>query len=119
MKISVDFDSTLTRKEVQDFVLQMIKNGAEVFCVTSRFYNNEANIELYELTDELGIHRIIFTDGEDKVHHIPASTNFHLDDDMHELRMIKKHSDITPVYSHQSCEAIRNQLELSILRKIK
>lgn len=35
-KVSFDFDSTLSRKDVQNFAKEIIANGAEVWIVTTR-----------------------------------------------------------------------------------
>jgi len=36
-KVSFDFDSTLSRKDVQDFAKKLVSEGYEVWIVTSRF----------------------------------------------------------------------------------
>ena len=102
--VSVDFDSTLQRRDVQDFVKGLIRNGIHVWVVTSRFDdlttprhlnkpNKGHNDDLWDIVDTVGIPRwkVRFTCMSDKVNYI-SKTNiiWHLDDDDLELELIKE-----------------------------
>jgi len=39
MKVSFDFDGTLSKKDVQKFAKELVEEGHEVWIVTSRFSN--------------------------------------------------------------------------------
>ena len=66
MKISMDFDSTLSRKDVQSFVINLITKGHEVWIVTSRFdtepalekgwwWTEKQNQKLYDVAEKVGL----------------------------------------------------------------
>lgn len=62
MKVSFDFDSTLSRKCVQDYAQELIFRGFEVHIVTSRFEkaalnrsNSYNNADLFDVAERLGI----------------------------------------------------------------
>lgn len=81
-KISIDFDGTLSRKDVQKFTKELIELGIDVWVCTFRMtaINND---DLFEVTDSLGIPRdnIIFTEMCDKSEFLDDSFILHLDDD--------------------------------------
>jgi len=95
MKVSIDFDGTMTRQDVQEFCKELINMGVEVWVCTYRTkeYNDEmfkivdkstpANSDLYEVTDSLGIprERILFTEMDLKSKFLTDDFIFHLDDD--------------------------------------
>ena len=102
MKVSFDFDSTLSRKDVQRFAKELVAAGHEVWIVTSRvsdemannypveFKNRvlKANRKLFRVADNVGIKRnhIIFTGFVNKIEFIKGKDFiFHLDDDLDEL----------------------------------
>lgn len=101
IKISFDFDSTLSRKTIQQFAKYLIENGIEVWICTSRFSNGldeegkNWNEDLFMVADQLKIpkERIIFTEWQDKYLFI-KDKNFliHLDDDCVELDGINKYT---------------------------
>ena len=107
MKISIDFDATLTLNEVQSFVKRMISDGNEVWVVTSRYttefaltqgwsWVEEQNNSLFELTDSIGIIRsnIHFTNNSDKIVFLKGKGfSFHLDDNENELVKIRISGD--------------------------
>ncbi len=112
MKVSFDFDSTLSRKDVQDFAKELVNNGHEVWIVTSRFDDESAmsknwhwikgqNQKLFDVAEECGIKRqnIHFTCMESKSIFLKDKRFvFHLDDDDIELMEILESGD--------SCRAI-------------
>ena len=80
MKVSFDFDGTLSRKVVQKLAKELVEEGHEVWIVTSRFSNEavadkgwwwirEQNAKLFEVADECGIKRenIHFTNQQPKI----------------------------------------------------
>ena len=98
--VSVDFDSTLSRRDVQEYVKKLISSGVDVWVVTSRYddlhihrYSFEAtNSDLWFVVDSLNIPRwkVRFTCGESKSLYLAHSNViWHLDDDPVELFEIK------------------------------
>ena len=104
MKVSFDFDNTLSRPDVQRFAKELVSDGVEVWIITSRtsveqcleenrgewFINriSESNEKLFKVADEVGIKRehIIFCNFIDKIEFIKGKDFiFHLDDDLDEL----------------------------------
>jgi hypothetical protein len=99
MKVSFDFDHTLSRKDVQDFAKRLVDEGHEVWIVTSRFSDEAAkeknwhwilgqNQRLFDVAEECGIKKenIQFTCMESKSHFLKdKGFIFHLDDDDIEL----------------------------------
>ena len=111
MKVSFDFDSTLSRKDVQRFAKELVTEGHEVWIVTSRvsdeaardypveFKNRvlKANRKLFRVADNVGIKRghIIFTGFVKKIEFIKGNGfAFHLDDDPDELIEILQDTDL-------------------------
>lgn len=97
MKVSFDFDNTLSRTDVQEFAKTLIDNGLDVWICTSRLCpekapNNEWNDDLFKVANELGIpkSKVIFTNYEDKAEHLTDDFIWHLDDDWVELNEINK-----------------------------
>jgi len=111
-KVSVDFDSTLSLKSVQDYVKSLINKGYDVWVVTSRVpdgsdpkYKQHGiwvpidNSDLFKVTDKLGIKRekIIFTSHELKskvINEMKLDFIFHLDDDWVEVGSINRETNI-------------------------
>jgi len=103
-KISFDFDSTLSRHDVQRFAKELVQQGHEVWIVTSRISNEQSKIEysnnytldriyksnkkLFRVADNVGIPRsnIQFMNFQLKSEFITdKGFAFHLDDDPDEL----------------------------------
>jgi hypothetical protein len=101
MKVSFDFDSTLSRKDVQLFAKELVSEGHEVWIVTSRFSDEAAddkdrkwhwikgqNQRLFGVAEDCGIkvENIHFTNMESKSLFLEGKGFiFHLDDDDIEL----------------------------------
>jgi len=109
MKVSFDFDSTLSSSVVQKLSIELIKEDHEVWIVTSRFEkcdssgNNVNNDDLFEVADELGIPRnqIHFCNMVNKWNYLKdKGFLWHLDDDSIELYLIRLHTDVFPIYRH-------------------
>lgn len=107
MKVSFDFDGTLSMKHIQEFATYLVSLGIEVWIVTSRCDTESAllkgwhwierqNEELYKVADLCGIlrERIKFTEHVDKIEFLEGKGFlFHLDDDVDELWEIVKSGD--------------------------
>jgi hypothetical protein len=107
MKVSFDFDSTLSRKDVQEFAKELVNEGNEVWIVTSRFDDESAmkknwhwikgqNQKLFDVAEDCGIKKenIHFTCMESKSIFIKnKGFVFHLDDDDFELMDIFETKD--------------------------
>jgi len=99
MKVSFDFDSTLSRKDVQKLAKDLVNEGYEVWIVTSRFSDEAAknknwhwiegqNQKLFDVAEDCGIKKenIHFTCMESKSIFLKdEGFLFHLDDDDIEL----------------------------------
>jgi hypothetical protein len=106
-KVSFDFDSTLSRDDVQEFASELIDLGFDVWVVTSRFDDKIANEknwwwieknnkELYDVCEKLNIPKenIVFTEMVDKINFLKdKGFLFHLDDDELEIELIKESGD--------------------------
>ena len=97
LKISFDFDSTLTEKPMQELAKKFLAHGIEVFITTSRgteMYGGTKldNSDVFQLADELGIPRenITFTNYEDKYTFV-KDMDAHFDDDSHEIFLINEY----------------------------
>lgn len=123
--ITVDFDGTLSRHDVQEFVKELMNEGINVWVLTSRYDDlhkhryphNPTNEDLYKVTDKLGIHRgnIRFQCMRPKAEYLrDSNVVLHLDDDFIELYDINRLTNTIPVdvnlknYKKQ----IKNILEL-------
>lgn len=89
MKISFDFDFTLSEPLIRQIAKRFIQHGDEVFITTSR--SPKGNNDLFEVADNLGIPRanIRFTSGEDKYEFLDGF-DAHFDDDIIEIELIKE-----------------------------
>lgn len=101
MKVTFDFDSTLSRPEVQDYAKELINYKMDVWVLTSRFDelnkhkypHNPTNEDLYAVTDKLLIPRekIRFTNMRPKAEYLEGTrVLWHLDDDDVELYDIRR-----------------------------
>lgn len=107
MKVSFDFDSTLTYQHVEDFASSLIKKGVEVWIVTSRHDGSMVDIptgwndEVLDTALRLGIPltRIKFTNGKDKAIFFKDNEDFvwHLDDDWVEINQINLNTEVKGV----------------------
>lgn len=105
IKISFDFDYTLSRMVIQDYARELQERGFEIHITTTRtkswkshsFFDKDFwNEDLYKIANELNIpdNHIIFTDGVDKFKFI-EDENFliHFDDDYTELDLINQYTE--------------------------
>ena len=106
IKVSFDFDSTLSRIDVQEYAKTLIDKGIDVCICTSRLEpskapNKEWNDDLFLVADRLGIKRsnIIFCNYENKSIFLKdKGFLFHIDDDNIELSFIKTDTEVIPIY---------------------
>ena len=104
-KVSFDFDDTLTRTDVQQFVkvLQLSKL-VDIWIITSRYDDEHAtqiykrdnvNSELWEVVRKIGVsnRKVIFTNMKNKFYYIESNNFlFHLDNDQAELDLINRYT---------------------------
>ena len=91
MKISFDFDGTLSEDKYQKLAAKFIQLGAEVFITTSRNPNNN-NMDLFNVAKKLGIKeaKITFTNFMPKTNFV-KKYDIHFDDDDEEIYDINLH----------------------------
>ena len=95
MKVSFDFDSTLSKLSIQKVAKKFIDNGDEVWITTSRHSNPQINFYtndlLFEIAENLGIKKehIQFTEGKDKFNFLEGF-DLHFDDDVIEIELIEE-----------------------------
>jgi hypothetical protein len=102
MKVSFDFDSTLSEEKNQKLAKKFIDDGHEVWITTSRLSSEHGkskgwpwiitqNETLFKTAEELGISKdkIKFTEGEDKWKSL-YTFDIHFDDDINEIDLINK-----------------------------
>lgn len=96
IKISLDFDGTLTEKRVQEIIQKLPENLVTLYIVTSRlgniqrmeYPNLKSNEDIYELAEQLGIpaHRISYTNQQEKWMVLNKSgVKIHIDDDIRQV----------------------------------
>lgn len=106
MKVSFDFDSTLTLTSVQVYAKQLVERGFEVWIVTSRMgFGKEPNAtwndDLFEVAEMVGIKKenIHFCCMDNKSEFLKdKGFIFHIDDDNIELSFVKTDTDVKPIY---------------------
>jgi hypothetical protein len=108
MKVSFDFDGTLSRKDVQEYAKELILLGMEIYVVTSRYqYLNREdglsvdNSDLWKIVNKLGIKpkNLVFTEMKWKSEFFKDNNEFafHLDDCYSELIRIQKASKVPAI----------------------
>lgn len=99
--VTFDFDGTLSRADVQEYALELISKGVDVWVVTSRYDElhkhryqiNPTNNDLWEVVDRLNIPRwkVRFTCMEFKADYLfHTNAIFHLDDNKDEFFEMKR-----------------------------
>jgi len=108
-KVSIDFDNTLTKLSVQNYVKQLLlMDDIEVNILTAReddaLNTSEIhmidNRDLWDVINDLGIKKdkVRFTGYEDKYHFLKDDNYIlHLDDDGGELNNIYKFTNVHPI----------------------
>lgn len=99
--VTFDFDGTLSRKDVQEYALELMSKGVDVWVVTSRYdelhkhryFFNPTNDDLWEVIDRLNIPRwkVRFTCMDWKCNYLfHTKAVFHLDDNPDEFIKMEK-----------------------------
>ena len=99
MKISFDFDGTLSRESVQKYAKQLIDRDFNCIITTYRqkeYIPPDSNNDLLEVAKNIGIEDIRFTEGQDKSSFL-EDVFIHLDDDYNCLREIQINSKCIPI----------------------
>jgi len=104
MKISFDFDSTLTREDIQEIANDFISRGHDVHITTSRSLKSSyrlvggaeikfQNNDLFKVAEDIGIpvENIHFTEMQDKVSFL-NTFDMHFDDDEYEIDLITRYN---------------------------
>lgn len=101
MRISFDFDLTLSQPYIQSICEALIKNKHEIFIVTSRRTIDKTtgmpfmNSDIFFVANQLGIkeENIYFTEHEPKIDRLTElRINLHFDDDPEEIERLKETS---------------------------
>lgn len=103
LKISFDFDCTLDEHHIQQLVSILIKGGADVYIITSRFDDRlrmpeikleySQNRDVFRIAKELGIplENIHFTEGDYKYQIVKKlNIDIHYDDQPYEIFLIQQ-----------------------------
>jgi hypothetical protein len=93
MKVSFDFDDTLSTERIQEIAKLFVERGYDVYITTARrkhsyFYNNDI---VFETAKKVGIKKenITFTDSEDKFKFL-KEFDLHFDNDEDEIELINE-----------------------------
>lgn len=91
MRVSFDYDETLTTSKGQQMALNEIKKGNEVLILTARQERDSAPV--YAMAEKLGIKKsnVHFTNGQDKWKFVLRyNINKHVDNSQEQIDKIKK-----------------------------
>ena len=91
MKVSFDFDGTLTTNGGQKKALNLIKEGYRVLIITAR--QSKDSKEVFDVADKLGIRRsdIFFTSGKNKWEIVKRlGVAIHYDNNQEQVDLINK-----------------------------
>lgn len=91
LKISFDYDGTLSTERGKNLAARTIQAGNEVYIITARHKADGAPV--YAAADKLGIpaDRVIFTEGRDKYETVAAlGINLHYDNNKDQVDKINK-----------------------------
>ena len=102
MKVSFDFDKTLSEEHIQKVAKAMIDSNIEVWIVTARVHNPNFNTnhDVFRVAEELSIpkDRIIFTNGSMKWSTLMRlGINTHFDDMPDEIDMIQMKTNVNAI----------------------
>lgn len=98
MKVSFDYDHTLTDLKWRELAKKFVMQGTDVWITTSRFMDKAGvklpydNRQVFETAKEVGIkeQNIVFTNGEEKYAFL-KDFDLHFDDDDEEIYLINEH----------------------------
>ena len=114
MKISFDFDETLSEPHVQKFAKELVDKGYDVWVVTARCNDNwnddpqwipetSGNRDLYYIAEKVGIphSKCLFTDGHLKDRKlVEHGFNYHFDNLIEEVEAAKKAGIISVLFGY-------------------
>lgn len=98
--VCFDFDHTLSKEHVQEYAVELISRGVDVWVLTSRYDElhkhlytfNPTNEDLYTVVDKIGIprHKVMFTNMNWKAEYLAGThVTWLLDDNPEELIQIR------------------------------
>ena len=97
IRISFDFDDTLSLPSVQKVAKELIELGFDVIIVTSRRSDGE-NSDIEEVSQDLGVDLVFYTEYNLKFTHLQKlMCDIHIDNDRNELIHLSRFSDIVGV----------------------
>tara|TARA_R110002012_G_scaffold74700_1_gene189241 strand:+ start:590 stop:958 length:369 start_codon:yes stop_codon:yes gene_type:complete len=97
IRISFDFDDTLSLPSVQKVAKELIEYGFDVIVVTSRKSDGE-NSDIEEVVQDLGIDIVFYTEYNLKYSHLNSlMCDIHIDNDRNELIHLSRFSDIVGI----------------------
>ena len=94
MKISFDFDNTLSKPKCQNIARKLKLAGHDICITTTRQSNKHGikfdNSDLFDVAKELDITDITFTEAQNKVEFLKKNNvEMHIDDDRFEIDLLK------------------------------
>ena len=99
MKVSFDFDMTLTMPIIQDYAKYLIEKGVDGWVHTLRFPDDAPewqnwNTDLWKVIANVGINpdKVVFCEMTDKWNFLGEDFIWHLDDDYIECNLINKNT---------------------------
>jgi len=93
MKISFDFDGTLSEESIKNTAKVFIIAGHDVWIITARNEGKNHNIDLYKLCDDIHLEhdKVIFTNGLLKYEkYLKGNFDLHYDDEWEEVLNINR-----------------------------
>lgn len=94
LRVSFDFDGTLTRPDIQAFAKGLSSKGLEVWICTNRFQDNGGNDDLIKIARDVGVAHVKFCGYEDKWKFFKQHYFlFHLDDNFQIAKDIDEKTD--------------------------
>lgn len=91
MRVSFDFDNTLTNPKIMIIAKFFVEGGHDVWITTTRRHIDSS--EVFSVAEELGIpeRKCVFTEMEDK-HGYLIGFDLHFDDDEYEIDLITRNT---------------------------
>ena len=123
MRITIDFDDTLTKPHIQELAKKLVKNH-EVYILTSRldslyrkaYKNLHSNDDIYDVAEKVGIkpQNVVFTNQASKLEHIHRGrVGIHIDDNEAELK------NISALSSCKGFSSLDEEVEKDVLEYLK
>tara|TARA_R110002049_G_scaffold195300_1_gene364406 strand:- start:272 stop:640 length:369 start_codon:yes stop_codon:yes gene_type:complete len=97
IRISFDFDDTLSLPSVQEVAKELIEYGFDVIIVTSRKSDGD-NFDIEEVAQDLGVDLVFYTEYDLKFTWLKTLIcDIHIDNDRNELMHISRFSDVVGI----------------------